>query len=68
MRSRSVTPAAQTLSRSSGTCSTTGSSSESRPAPASRAIAVATIDFVSEPAAKRVSGVIGSPLVTLATP
>jgi hypothetical protein len=54
--------------RSSGTCATTGSSNDKRPSSARRAITVATIDLVKDPTLKRVSGVIGSPLVTSATP
>ena len=67
-RSRSVARSAQPLPRSSGTCAATGSSSDSRPASASRAITVATIDLVSDPTLKSVSGVTGSPVVTSATP
>jgi hypothetical protein len=33
-----------------------------------RAITVASIDFVSDPRLKRVSGVTGSPVITSATP
>ena len=67
-RSRTVARSAQPVPRSSGTCATMGSSSESRPASASRATTVATIDFVSEPAPKRLSAVTGAPVLTSATP
>ena len=39
-----------------------------RPASASRAITVATIDLANDPAAKRVAAVTGSPVVASATP
>jgi hypothetical protein len=59
---------AQVTSRSSGTCAVTGSSIDNRPSSASRATTVATIDFVSEPTAKRLPAVTGAPVVTFATP
>ena len=67
-RSRRVERSAQPPPRTSGTCTATGSSSDSRPACASRATTVDTIDLVSEATLKAVSEVIGSPVVTSATP
>lgn len=46
----------------------TGSSNDHRPASASRAITVATIDLANDPTAKRVATVTGSPVVASATP
>jgi hypothetical protein len=46
----------------------TGSSRDKRPASASRAITVATIDLAKDPTANRVAAVTGSPVVASATP
>ena len=60
--------AAQSTPPTSGTWVATGSSNDHRPASASRAITVATIDLANDPTAKRVAAVTGSPVVASATP
>jgi hypothetical protein len=67
-RSRTVARSPHSDARSSGTYAATESSSESAPASTRRAIAVATMDFVSDPIAKRVAGDTDSRVVTSTTP